>query len=165
MYAINQRLLREMEDSVLTLDLATYQMEDAAQWPCALQHRAMCSVFVGRAILEVALVRLDVFRVFGRRKSRSCYTWSRRNWRRRSSNNISLQIHTMSERRVNAILILKHILHHYIFDNKRSLWFQRYLFFTEPAFLSQALLYATVQLAGQATDVKMKLTNVGAVLV
>ena len=61
MYAINQRLLREMEDSVLTLDLATYQMEDAAQWPCALQHRAMCSVFVGRAILEVALVRLDVF--------------------------------------------------------------------------------------------------------
>ena len=50
-----------MGDSVLTLDLATYQMEDAAQWLCALQHRAMCSVFVGKATLEVGLDRLDVF--------------------------------------------------------------------------------------------------------
>ena len=61
MYAINQRLLREMEDSVRTLDLATYQMEVAALWPFALQHLVMYSVSVDKAILEVALVRLDVF--------------------------------------------------------------------------------------------------------
>ena len=61
MYAINQRLLREMEGSVLTLDLATYQMEDAAQWLCALQHRAMYNVSVDKATLEVGLARLDVF--------------------------------------------------------------------------------------------------------
>ena len=61
MYAINQRLLREMEGSVLTLDLATYQMEDAAQWPCALQHQVMYNVSVGKGTLEVGLARLDVF--------------------------------------------------------------------------------------------------------
>ena len=61
MYAINQRSFRGMEGSVLTLDLATYQTEDAAQWLCALQHRAMCSVSVDKATLEVGLARLDVF--------------------------------------------------------------------------------------------------------
>ena len=61
MCALNQRLLRETEDSVLTLDLATYQTEDVAQWLCALQHRAMCSVSVDKATLVVGLARLDVF--------------------------------------------------------------------------------------------------------
>ena len=61
MCAVNQRLLRETEDSVLTLDLATYQMVDAVQWLCALQHRAMYNVSVDKATLEVGLARLDVF--------------------------------------------------------------------------------------------------------
>ena len=61
MCAVNKRLLRETEDNVLTLDLATYQTEDAAQWLCALQHRAMCSVSVDKATLVVGLVRLDAF--------------------------------------------------------------------------------------------------------
>ena len=53
MYSINECLLREMEDSVHTLDLAIYQMEDAALWLCALQPQAMYNVFVGKATLEV----------------------------------------------------------------------------------------------------------------
>ena len=61
MYATHQRLFREMEDSVHMLDPATYQMEDAAQWLCALQHRAMYNVSVDKATLEVGLARLDVF--------------------------------------------------------------------------------------------------------
>ena len=50
-----------MADSVRMLDLAIYQMEDAALWLCALQHQAMCNVFVGKATLEVELVPSDVF--------------------------------------------------------------------------------------------------------
>ena len=50
-----------MGDSVLTLDLAIYQMEDAVRWLCALQRRVMYSVSVDRATLVVALGQLDVF--------------------------------------------------------------------------------------------------------
>ena len=46
-----------------------------------------------------------------------------------------------------------------------ALRFQKYIIFTERAFLLQVLLYAIVLLVGQATDVKMKSMNVGAVLV
>ena len=53
----------------------------------------------------------------------------------------------------------------YVFDIYKVLKLQKYIIFTERAFLWQVLLYAIVLLVGQATDVKMKSMNVGAVLV